>query len=105
MPTAVVVDAVRTPIATAFKGSLVDTPPEELARVIVAEAVSRSGVDPKLIDDVILAESNYGGGALARHAAVEAGLVHVPGTAVNRHCAREPHCGADGRGFHRGAYG
>jgi acetyl-CoA C-acetyltransferase len=87
MANAVVVDAVRTPIGTAFRGSLSETPPEELARVVVTETVTRSGLDPKLFDDAILAESNYGGGALARHAAVEAGLIRVPGTAVNRHCA------------------
>jgi acetyl-CoA acetyltransferase family protein len=87
MTTAVVVDAVRTPIGTSFKGSLTQTVPEELARVVVSAAVTRSCVDPRLFDDVVLAESNYGGGALARHAAVEAGLIHVPGTAVNRHCA------------------
>jgi acetyl-CoA acetyltransferase family protein len=87
MPSAVVVDAVRTPIGTSFKGSLTETLPEELARVVVTETATRSGLAPELFDDVILAESNYGGGALARHAAVEAGLIHVPGTAVNRHCA------------------
>ena len=87
MPDAVIVSAVRTAIGTAFKGSLTETLPEELARVVVTESVARSGVDPALFDDVVLAESNYGGGDVARHAALESGLVHVPGQAVNRHCA------------------
>jgi acetyl-CoA C-acetyltransferase len=87
MPNAVIVSAVRTAIGTSFKGSLTETLPEELARTVVAESVERSGLDPDRFDDVVLAESNYGGGALARHAAVECGLTHVPGTAVNRHCA------------------
>jgi acetyl-CoA acetyltransferase family protein len=87
MPEAVVVSAVRTAIGTSFKGSLTETLPEELARVVVDASVERAGLDPQLYDDVVLAESNYGGGALARHAAVETGLLHVPGTAVNRHCA------------------
>jgi acetyl-CoA acetyltransferase family protein len=87
MPNAVVVSAVRTAIGTSFKGSLTETLPEELARVVVAESVQRAELDPQLFDDIVLAESNYGGGALARHAAVECGLLHVPGTAVNRHCA------------------
>jgi acetyl-CoA C-acetyltransferase len=87
MPNAVVVSAVRTAIGTSFKGSLTETLPEQLARVVVAESVQRAQLDPQLFDDVVLAESNYGGGALARHAAVECGLIHVPGTAVNRHCA------------------
>lgn len=87
MPEAVIVDAVRTPIATSFKGSLTETPPEELARVVLSETIARARLDPAVIDDIVIAESNYGGGDLARHAAVESGLVHVPGQAVNRHCA------------------
>ena len=39
------------------------------------------------MDDVILGEGLYGGGVIARHAAVTAGLTSVPGLAVNRHCA------------------
>ena len=87
MPDAVIVNAVRTPIGTAFRGSLTETPPEELARIVLAEAVGRSQLDPAAFDDIVLAESNYGGGDLARHAAVDAGLTQVPGQAVNRHCA------------------
>jgi len=87
MPEAVIVSAARTAIGTAFKGSLTETLPEELARVVIEANVERSGLDPAKFDDVVLAESNYGGGDIARHAAVAAGLVHVPGTAVNRHCA------------------
>jgi acetyl-CoA acetyltransferase family protein len=87
MPEAVIVSAVRTPIAVAFKGTLRDTPAEDLAQLVVGEAISRSGVSPELVDDVILAESLYGGGDLARHAAVGLGLTRVPGQAVNRHCA------------------
>ncbi|MCW2784715.1 MAG: acetyl-CoA acetyltransferase [Marmoricola sp.] len=87
MTDAVIVSAVRTPIGVAFKGTLRDTPAEELATLIVAEVARRSGVPPELIDDVILAESLYGGGDLARYAAVGAGLTHVAGQALNRHCA------------------
>ena len=50
--------------------------------------MQRSGLDPEKFDDVIFtAELNYGGGDLARHAAVVAGYEHLPGQAVNRHCA------------------
>jgi acetyl-CoA C-acetyltransferase len=87
MSEAVVVSAVRTPIGTSFKGSLTETPPEELARVVIAAAADRSRLDPRLIDDVVLAEALYGGGDVARHSAIAAGLEHVPGQAVNRHCA------------------
>ena len=87
MPEAVVVSAVRTPIGRARKGTLSETPAEELATHILLEAVRRSGLAPDRFDDVIFAESMYGGGDLARYAAVAAGLIQVPGMAVNRHCA------------------
>jgi acetyl-CoA C-acetyltransferase len=84
---AVIVSAVRTPIGSAFKGTLRDTPAEVLATVVVAEAAQRSGLSPEHFDDVILAESQYGGGDIARYAAVAAGMLRVPGQSVNRHCA------------------
>lgn len=85
MPEAVIVAALRTPIGTAFKGSLRATSAYDLAdRVVTAIA---EGLDPDLVDDLILAESHYGGGVVARHAAVTAGLSQVPGLALNRHCA------------------
>jgi len=83
---AVIVSAVRTPVATAMKGTLRSTTAEVLATHILTEAVRRSGFDPDCVDDVILAESMYGGGDLARYAAVAAGMVSVPGLAINRHC-------------------
>ncbi|WP_309058885.1 thiolase family protein, partial [Streptomyces sp.] len=85
MPEAVLVAALRTPIGTAVKGSLRDTTAHELAdRIVTAVA---EGLDPGLVDDVVLAESHYGGGVVARHAALTAGLPQVPGLALNRHCA------------------
>ncbi len=87
MPDAVIVSTARTPIATAFKGTLIDVDPFELATHVVAESVKRAGIDPLLIDDVVMGESLYGGGDIARYSAIEAGLVHVPGVAHNRHCA------------------
>lgn len=83
----VIVAAARTAIGVAIKGTLARTTPEEMARVVVEAALARSRVDPALVDDVILAESLYGGGAVSRHAAVEAGLHHAGGMALNRHCA------------------
>jgi acetyl-CoA acetyltransferase family protein len=83
----VIVSTARTAIGTARKGSLANTTGEELASFILQEAVRRSGLDPALVEDVIFAESQYGGGDLARYAAVVAGMTDVPGQAVNRHCA------------------
>ncbi|MFG1924558.1 thiolase family protein [Cryptosporangium sp. NPDC048952] len=82
----VIVSAARTAIGTARKGTLAQTPAEDLATAILLETVRRSGVDPERVDDVIFAESLYGGGDLARYAAVVAGMTEVPGLAVNRHC-------------------
>jgi acetyl-CoA acetyltransferase family protein len=87
MPDAVIVSTARTAIGTSFKGSLLDVDAFELGTLAVAEAVRRSGVDPELVDDVVLGELLYGGGDIARYAAIEAGLVHAPGVAQNRHCA------------------
>ena len=85
MPEAVLVSALRTPIGTAFKGTLRDTTAFDLAHHVVSAAAT--GLDPDRIDDVILGEGLYGGGVVARHAAITAGLPAVPGLAQNRHCA------------------
>ena len=87
MSTPVIVGAVRTAIGRSFKGTLVNTPPETLITTVLPEVVRRSGIDPADIDDIIFAESHYGGGDLARYAADATGMSHVPGQSVNRHCA------------------
>ncbi|MFF5141531.1 thiolase family protein [Streptomyces sp. NPDC013157] len=85
MPEAVIVSALRTPVGTARKGTLRDTTAFDLAHHIVRAAAA--GLDPDRVDDVILGEGLYGGGVLARHAALTTGLTGIPGAAVNRHCA------------------
>jgi acetyl-CoA C-acetyltransferase len=87
MTDAVILSACRTAIGTSFKGTLRETHATALAVPVVAEAVRRSGIDPASFDDVILAESLYGGGVLARYTALEVGMPDVPGVAMNRHCA------------------
>jgi len=87
VPDAVVVSTARTAIGTAFRGTLVDVDALELGTRAIAEAVRRAGIDPALVDDVVLAEALYGGGDIARYAAIEAGLEDVAGLAHNRHCA------------------
>ena len=53
MPEAVIVDAVRTPIGRAFKGSLAQLRPEETAAYVVDQLLERNpDVDPKLVEDV-----------------------------------------------------
>ncbi len=87
MPEAVIVSAVRTAIGTARKGTLADTTAEEMSQTVLTASIERAGLDPQLVDDLVWAESLYGGAAVGRYAAVAAGLDHVPGVAVNRHCA------------------
>lgn len=85
MPEAVIVSALRTPIGTATKGTLRDTTAYDLAHHVVSEAAA--GLGSAQVDEVILGEGLYGGGVVARHAAITAGLTTVPGLANNRHCA------------------
>ena len=77
MSEAVIVSACRTAIGTARKGTLVDSDPFALARHVVEEALSRSQLDPEIIDDVILGESLAGGGDIARYAAIGAQTMYL----------------------------
>ncbi|TFV56947.1 thiolase family protein [Mycobacterium sp. PS03-16] len=85
MPEAVIVSALRTPIGTAMKGTLRDTDAYQLAEHVVGAAAE--GLSGGQVDDVVLGEGLYGGGVIARHAAITAGLTSVPGLSNNRHCA------------------
>lgn len=87
MPTPVIVGATRTAIGRSFKGTLANTPPETLITTVLPEVIRRANLDPAAIDDLIFAESHYGGGDLARYAADACGMQDVPGQSVNRHCA------------------
>jgi acetyl-CoA acetyltransferase family protein len=87
MTDAVVLSACRTAIGTARKGTLRDVSAFDLATLVVREAAQRSGLPLESIEDVVLGEVLAGGGDIARYAALEAGLTHVPGLAQNRHCA------------------
>ena len=84
---AVIVATARTPIGRARKGSLRDIDAFKLAQIAVGGVIERSGIPASDIDDIVLAESLQGGGVIARHTAVELGLISVPGLSNNRHCA------------------
>ena len=87
MTEAVIVASARTAIGTSFKGTLRTTPALDLADAILAEIVSRAGFEPTLLDDVIMGEVQQGGGNIGRHAAVQLGLLSVPGLSHQRQCA------------------
>lgn len=88
MPETVFLSAVRTPIG-AFMGALSDLSAPQLGAVAIREAVSRAGVDPTEIDEVLMGCVLTGGmgQAPARQAALFAGLPNsVPCTTVNKVC-------------------
>ncbi|HTD09849.1 MAG TPA: acetyl-CoA C-acyltransferase [Solirubrobacteraceae bacterium] len=92
MPEAVIVDAVRTPIGRAVKGSLKSVRADDLAAVPLRAIVERNPMlDPKSIVDVMMgnaANTGEAGYNVARNATLIAGIDHhVPGTTVNRFCA------------------
>ena len=87
MSEAVIIATARTPIGRARKGTLAGMDAFQLAEVVLAASLERSGVPAADIDDLILAEAYQGGGVIARNVAVRQGLTGVPGLAHNRHCA------------------
>ena len=92
MAEAVIVSSVRTPVGRGFKGSLRTTRPDDLAALVIKEAISRvPGLDPKEIDDVILGcamPEGEQGMNVARIASLRAGLpVETSAMTVNRFCA------------------
>jgi len=84
-----VVAAVRTPIGR-YGGALASVRPDDLAAAAIRAVVERSGIDPSLIEDVILGAANQAGEDnrnVARMALLLAGLpVEVAGATVNRLC-------------------
>ncbi len=92
MPEAVIVSAVRTPVGRAYKGSLRATRPDDLAALVIKEAIARvPGLDAKEIDDVILGcamPEGEQGMNVARIAALRAGLpVETSAMTINRFCS------------------
>ena len=89
MTTAVIVDAVSTPLGRR-NGALRDWHPVDLAAHVLRALVERNDLDPDLVDDVIAGcVSQTGEQALnvARNAALAAGFPEsVPGTTVDRQC-------------------
>jgi len=92
MPEPVIVDAIRTPIGRAVKGSLKTVRADDLAAIPIRELIARNPeVDFAATTDVLMgAASSFGeqGYNVGRNAALLAGLDHhVPGCTVNRFCA------------------
>ncbi|GCD99061.1 thiolase family protein [Embleya hyalina] len=90
MPEVYLIDGARTPQGR-YGGALAGVRPDDLAALVVAEAVRRAGIPGAAIDEVILGAANQAGEDnrdVARMAVLLAGLPHtVPGYTVNRLCA------------------
>ena len=88
MADVVLLGGVRTAIGT-LGGALSETPASDLAAAVIRESVSRAGLTPEQVDQVVLgcvgqvAEDSY----ISRHASVKAGLpIDIPSYTVNRIC-------------------
>ena len=90
MSRAVILSAVRTPVGR-YGGALAGERPDDLAALVIAEAVARAGVPGEEIEDVYFGAANQAGEDnrnVARMAALLAGLPEsVAGVTVNRLCA------------------
>ena len=90
MAEAVILSAVRTPIGR-YGGALSEVRPDDLAALVIKEAVQRAGVSPGDIEDVYFGAANQAGEDnrnVARMGALLAGLPQsVAGVTVNRLCA------------------
>lgn len=86
---AVILTACRTPVGR-FGGALAGVRPDDMAALVIREAVTRSGVDAADVEDVIMGAANQAGEDnrnVARMALLLAGLPDsVPGQTVNRLC-------------------
>ncbi|HHY60059.1 MAG TPA: thiolase family protein [Clostridia bacterium] len=89
MREAVIVEAVRTPIGRR-NGALSGIRPEDLAALVLKEVVRRAGIEPHLVEDVIMGcvtQAGEQGFCLGRVAALIADFpVQVPGVAIDRQC-------------------
>jgi acetyl-CoA acetyltransferase family protein len=86
---AVIVEAVRTPCGKR-NGKLKDMHPTELAAAVLKEVVRRAGIEPAMVDDIVMGcvlPAGDQGLNIARNSALLAGFpVEVPATTVDRQC-------------------
>ena len=91
LSTAVIVDAVRTPSGKGKPGgALSGVHPVDLLATAIEALITRTGLDPALVEDVIAGCAQQVGeqsGNIARNASLAAGLPEsVPATTINRQC-------------------
>lgn len=84
----VIVSAVRTPVGS-FSGALGQIPAPELGAIAIKEAITRAGITPDQVDEVIFGNVLQGsqGQNPARQAAIKAGIPQeVPSWTLNKLC-------------------
>jgi acetyl-CoA acetyltransferase family protein len=88
---AAIVSTARTPIGKAYRGAFNDTPGQTLGAHVIQHAVSRAGVDPAEIEDVVMGCGNPEGNTgvnIARQCALKGGLpVTTSAATINRACS------------------
>ncbi|MFJ6418945.1 acetyl-CoA C-acyltransferase [Paeniglutamicibacter sp. NPDC091659] len=91
MPRAAIVATARTPIGKAHRGAFNNTSAPELAGHAIAAALAKTGIDPSLVEDVVMGAAVQQGTQsfnVARQGALRAGLpVTVPGQTIDRQCS------------------
>lgn len=88
MENAVIIDSVRLAIGK-LGGSLINETADKLGAAVIGEIVKRTGIDPEIIDEVIMGQAKQSADIsnLARVATLEAGLpLSVPGYTIHRQC-------------------
>lgn len=88
----VIVSAARTPVGS-FNGALASLPASELGKAVIEAAVSRAGIAPSDVDEVILGQvlQAAAGQGPARQASVKAGIpVEAPAWSLNQLCGSGP---------------
>src|SRR5881296_2497161 len=86
--TPVILSAVRTPIGK-YLGALSPLPAPRLGALVIRDAVRRAGIEPRMVDEVIMGNVLQGGVGQApgRQAAIHAGLPGaVPALTINKVC-------------------
>jgi acetyl-CoA C-acetyltransferase len=91
MPEAVIIATARSPIGRAYKGSLKDVRPDDLAVQMIRAALDKvPQLHPSDIDDLMLGCGLPGGQQgfnMARVVAILLGMDHLPGTTITRYCS------------------
>ncbi len=88
----VIVEAVRTPIGRGHleKGYYKNTHPNALLGKVYTEVISRAGIEPEVVEDVVagcVQQFGEQGFNIARNAWLQEGLpIETPGTTVDRQC-------------------